>query len=70
LFTLEVVIKSLLSKGQEQPLNLENIVRELRLMKGQPAHRFYAVLALVVLFVLRHPVASLLAAFATWQNLK
>ncbi|MES2089008.1 MAG: hypothetical protein V4532_03360 [Pseudomonadota bacterium] len=51
-------------------MNLENIVRELRLMKSQPAHRFYAVLSLVVLFILRHPIASLLAVFATWKGLK
>ena len=63
------MFKSFLSTRQEWELNLENIVRELRLMNGQPAHRLYAVLALVVLFVLRHPITSLIAALLTWYSL-
>jgi hypothetical protein len=39
-------------------------------MKSQPAHRFYAVVMLVILFFFRHPVASLVAAFAAWKGLK
>ena len=54
----------------ERVLNLENIIRELRLMKNQPSHRFYAVLGVVILFIVRHPVASLLAGLAAWYELR
>ena len=58
------------SSRWERVLNLENIIRELRLMKSQPGHRFYAVLGLVILFILRHPVASLLAGLLAWHELR
>ena len=54
----------------ERVLNLENIIRELRLMKSQPGHRFYAVLGVVVLFILRLAVASLLAGLVAWHQLR
>jgi hypothetical protein len=55
----------------ELTVNLERILRELRLMKGQANHRFYASFALVVLFALRHPVTSIAAAaLLGWQALK
>ena len=54
----------------ERVLNLKNIIRELRLMKSQPDHRFYAVLGVVILFILRHPVASLLAGLVAWHELR
>lgn len=39
-------------------MNVEKLLRELRLMKDQPTHRFYAVLGLVFVVVMRHPLAS------------
>lgn len=58
------------SSQWERVLKLENIIRELRLMKSQPGHRFYAVLGVVLLFILLYPVASLLAAFLAWHELR
>jgi hypothetical protein len=67
--TLEVDIQS----GRltmRQPVNFERILRELRLMKDQPSHRYYAGVALVALFLLRHPITSALAlVFLVWQSL-
>jgi hypothetical protein len=48
-------------------MDLVRVLRELRLMKSQHWHRFYASLALVFLFLMRRPIALLLIAFAsTW----
>lgn len=48
---------------------MENIIRELRRMSSQPGHRFYAVLGVVVVLILRHPVASLLAGLLAWLGM-
>ena len=47
-------------------LDLEKVLRELRLMKGQPNHRYYTHVLLVILFVLRHPIASTSIAAVLW----
>ena len=57
------------SGRREKVLNFENLIRELRLMKSQPNHRFYAVMGVVLLFILRHPIASLLASLVAWRAL-
>lgn len=52
------------------PVNFERILRELRLMKQQSNHRYYAGVLLVALFLLRHPVASVLALTVLgWKSL-
>ena len=58
------------SIGWERTLNLENIIRELRLMKNQSGHRFYAVIGVVILIIVRHPIASLLAGLVAWYELR
>ncbi|MBT0963905.1 hypothetical protein [Denitromonas iodatirespirans] len=42
--------------------NLEQLLRELRLMKDQPNHRYYAALGIVVLALFRHPIISVALA--------
>ncbi len=54
----------------EQCMNLEKLLRELRLMKEQPGHRFYAAVTLVLLALLRYPFFSAVIALFSWHRFR
>lgn len=50
-------------------VNFDKLIRELRLMKDQPGHRYYAALVLILLVLLRYPLLSAVAALFSWHGL-
>lgn len=51
-------------------MNLEKLLRELRLMKNQPSHRFYAALVMVLLVLLRRSFLLAVGALFSWHGLR
>ena len=56
---------------QERSVDLEKILRQLRLMQAQSGSGFYALVALVALALIRRPVATvLISALGAWFGSK
>lgn len=58
------------SLSGKQCMNLEKLLRELRLMEKQPNHRYYAAATLVLLALLRYPFFSAAIALFSWHRLR